>query len=135
MMLISLILAFTFALPSHFEAAWTQVRHSPLLTEDLVSSGTVVLDEPSYLRWETVEPVQSVAEFTGESRGRFKMPSEKDFKVIEDGEHVVLVPLRRDLKQMFRRIVVSFDAAGRVTSVFMEGTDDGWTKIDFKDIK
>lgn len=125
--------------PSSFEASWTQVRHSPLLTEDLRSSGTVVLKEPSYLRWEVKEPVQSVTEFGADDspRSRFRMPTEKDFKVTEEGEGtIVLEPLRRDLRQMFRRITLTLDpASGKLQSVFIEGTDDGWTRIDFKDVK
>lgn len=125
--------------PSSFEASWTQLRHSPLLTEDLQSSGTIVLREPSYLRWEVKEPVQSVTEFGADDspRSRFRMPTEKDFKVTEEGEGTILLePLRRDLRQMFRRITVTLDpVSGKVRSVFLEGTDDGWTRIDFKDVK
>lgn len=139
MTLLSIILSLLLdlALPTSFEASWTQVRHSPLLTEDLQSSGTIVLREPSYLRWEVKEPVQSVTEFGADNpTGRFKMPTQKDFRATEDGNTVILEPLRRDLKQMFRRITVTLDAAtGIVRSVFLEGTDDGWTKIDFKDVK
>ena len=125
--------------PSSFEASWTQLRHSPLLTEDLQSSGTIVLREPSYLRWEVKEPVQSVTEFGADDspRSRFRMPTEKDFKVTEEGEGTILLePIRRDLRQMFRRITVTVDpVSGKVRSVFLEGTDDGWTRIDFKDVR
>ena len=141
MTLTSFILSLFLSLvpPASFEASWTQVRHSPLLTEDLQSSGTIVLKEPSYLRWEVKEPVQSVTEFGADDnqRSRFRMPTEKDFKVTEEGEEtIVLEPLRRDLRQMFRRITVTLDPASRkVQSVFLEGTDDGWTRIEFKDVK
>lgn len=141
MTLTSFILSLFLSLvpPASFEASWTQVRHSPLLTEDLQSSGTIVLREPSYLRWEVKEPVQSVTEFGADdsTRSRFRMPTEKDFKVTEEGEGtIVLEPLRRDLRQMFRRITVTLDpASGKVQSVFLEGTDDGWTRIEFKDVK
>ena len=141
MTLSSIILSLFLSLvpPSSFEASWTQLRHSPLLTEDLQSSGTIVLREPSYLRWEVKEPVQSVTEFGADDspRSRFRMPKEKDFKVTEEGEgSIVLEPIRRDLRQMFRRITVTVDpVSGKVRSVFLEGTDDGWTKIDFKDVK
>lgn len=141
MFLVSIILSLFLDLvpPASFEANWTQVRHSPLLTEDLQSSGTVVLREPSYLRWEVKEPVQSVTEFGADdsSRSRFRMPTEKDFKVKEEGDgNIILEPLRRDLRQMFRRITLTLDpVSGKVQSVFLEGTDDGWTRIDFKDVK
>lgn len=141
MTLTSIILSLFLSLvpPSSFEASWTQLRHSPLLTEDLRSSGTIVLREPSYLRWEVKEPVQSVTEFGADDspRSRFRMPTEKDFKVTEEGEGTILLePLRRDLRQMFRRITVTLDpTSGKVQSVFLEGTDDGWTRIEFKDVK
>lgn len=141
MLLVSIILSLFLDLvpPASFEASWTQVRHSPLLTEDLQSSGTIVLKEPSYLRWEVKEPVQSVTEFGADdsTRSRFRMPTEKDFKVKEEGEGtIILEPLRRDLRQMFRRITITLDpVSGKVQSVFLEGTDDGWTRIDFKDVK
>lgn len=141
MYLVSIILSLflDLVLPASFEASWTQVRHSPLLTEDLRSSGTVVLKEPSYLRWEVKEPVQSVTEFGADDspRSRFRMPTEKDFKVKGEGEGtIILEPLRRDLRQMFRRITLTLDpVSGKVQSVFLEGTDDGWTRIDFKDVK
>ena len=141
MTLSSIILSLFLSLvpPSSFEANWTQVRHSPLLTEDLQSSGTIVLREPSYLRWEVKEPVQSVTEFGADDspRSRFRMPTEKDFKVTEEGEgSIVLEPIRRDQRQMFRRITVTVDpVSGKVRSVFLEGTDDGWTRIDFKDVR
>ena len=88
MTLVAIILSalLELVMPQQFEASWTQVRHSPLLTEELVSSGTVVLREPSYLRWEVKEPVQSVTEYgSDDSRSRFKMPSQKDFKTVEEG--------------------------------------------------
>ncbi len=141
MTLTSFILSLFLSLvpPASFEASWTQVRHSPLLTEDLRSSGTVVLREPSYLRWEVKEPVQSITEFGADDnqRSRFRMPTEKDFKVKEEGDGtIILEPLRRDLRQMFRRITVTLDpASGKLQSVFLEGTDDGWTRIEFKDVK
>ena len=138
MILLSVILSVLLetVLPASFQASWTQVRHSPLLTEDLVSSGTVVLREPSYLRWEVLQPVQSVTEFgADDSRGRFRMPGPKDFKATEDGNEITLEPIRRDLKQMFRKITVTLDeSTGLVKSVFLEGTDDGWTRIDFEDV-
>ena len=114
MTLTSIILSLFLSLvpPSSFEASWTQLRHSPLLTEDLRSSGTIVLREPSYLRWEVKEPVRSVTEFGADDspRSRFRMPTEKDFKVTEEGEGTILLePLRRDLRQMFRRITVTLD--------------------------
>jgi len=123
--------------PKSLEANWTQLRHSPLLVEDLRSSGSVVLREPSYLKWEVKEPVASVKEMGTQDKGRFRTPTIKDFKAsIQADGTVVLEPVRRDLKQLFRRLTLTVDPATLlVKSVYMEGTDDGWTKIDFKDIK
>ena len=95
-------------------ASWSEVRHSTLLVEDLKSSGKVYLKEPSRIRWETTAPFQKVSILSGtpESRGRFRVPSEKDFEatlVESEACSVRLKPLRRDLKQMVGEIVLTVD--------------------------
>jgi len=122
---------------SSFKASWTLRRHTPLMEQDLLSSGTVLLQKPSYIRWETLSPVQSVMEMDGESRDkRFRMPTEKDFRItpLEEGKEE-LVPLRRDLKQLFCKITVTYYPATRLPkTVLLEETDQSWTMIEFKDI-
>jgi len=124
-------------MPDSLQAQWTRTYHSPMLQEDLVSSGTVFLKQPDVLRWETLEPVHSLTEFNGEQqRGRFRLPQEKDFDaVVLESEQitVILTPKRRDLKQMFSQIVATADKKTyRVSSVLLKGFEGEWTRIDFK---
>lgn len=124
-------------MPDSLQASWVRTYHSPMLQENLVSSGTVFLRQPDVLRWETLEPVHSLTEFSGEQpRGRFRLPQEKDFDaLVLEGEQitVILVPKRRDLKQMFSQIVATADKKTyRVSSVLLKGFEGEWTRIDFK---
>lgn len=122
------------------QAAWHRTYHSPLLEEPLESDGMVYIEEPSRLRWETLSPVSRVTVFTGEEpRGRFRMPSEKDFSAeILEGEKytVILTPKRRDLKQLFNQILLTVEPSTLVLSqVIIKGRDGDWTLLAFKDIK
>lgn len=122
------------------QAAWHRTYHSPLLEQPLESDGMVYIQEPSRLRWETVSPISSIIVFTGEEeRSRFRMPSEKDFSAeILEGEQytVVLTPVRRDLKQLFKQILLTADTTSLVLSqVIIKGRDGDWTLLAFKDIK
>lgn len=97
------------------ETSFVQTRHSAMLTEDLVSEGRMVLASPDRLRWEVQKPFKSVFVSQGELaiRGRrFRMPTDKDFTATAlEGEDlaVKLVPVRRDLKSLFREIIVHAD--------------------------
>lgn len=122
------------------QAAWHRTYHSPLLEEPLESDGMVYIEESTHLRWETLSPVSHVTVFTGEQeRGRFRMPSEKDFTAeIVEGEQytVILTPKRRDLKQLFTQILLTVNAESLVLSqVTIKGRDGDWTLLAFKDIK
>ncbi|MBP5482911.1 MAG: outer membrane lipoprotein carrier protein LolA [Bacteroidales bacterium] len=124
-------------MPDSLQASWVRTYHSPMLQENLVSSGTVFLKQQDVLRWETLEPVHSLTEFNGEQqRGRFRLPQEKDFdaQVLESEQiTVILTPKRRDLKQMFSQIVAKADKKTyRVSSVLLKGFEGEWTRIDFK---
>lgn len=125
---------------STLQAAWHRTYHSPLLEEALESDGMVYIEEPSKLRWETISPVSNITVFTGEEpRSRFRMPTEKDFdaNILEGDQYtVVLTPVRRDLKQLFKQILLTVDARSLVLSqVIIKGRDGDWTLLEFKDIK
>ena len=122
------------------QAAWHRTYHSPLLEEALESDGVVYIEGPSKLRWETLSPVSRVTVFTGEEpRGRFRMPTEKDFTAeILEGEQytVVLTPIRRDLKQLFNQILLTVDRKTLVVSqVIIKGRDGDWTLLAFNAIQ
>ena len=124
------------------KASWHRVFRSEMLTEELVSEGTVELRQPDYLRWETLSPVQRVTEMDANApRGRFKLPQEKDFSVsVRDAASdnaylVVLSPVRRDLKQMIREITLTVDRDSYVLRyVTILDPDQNFTRIDFSHI-
>jgi len=123
-------------MPPVLDASWQREYHSPLLQENLISNGKVHLQEPNQLRWETVSPVPRVTEFGADTpRGRFRMPTEKDFQVqiLENEQYTVtLVPVRRDLKQMFHQIVLNVDKASLlVKEVLIVGEEGEWTRLIF----
>jgi hypothetical protein len=63
------------------------------------------------------------------------MPTEKDFQVqiLENEQYTVtLVPVRRDLKQMFHQIVLNVDKASLlVKEVLIVGEEGEWTRLIF----
>lgn len=127
-------------MPESLQASWHRSYHSPMLQEPLESEGRVYIQEPSQLRWETVSPVSSLIIFTGkEERGRFRMPTEKDFSyTLLDGTQntIILTPIRRDLKQLFKEIQLTVDAQSLLISqVRMMGRDGDWTLLTFTDIQ
>ena len=122
-------------------ASFTQVRHSALLTEDLVSEGFVAMAAPGRIRWEIRKPSHRVTVLDGEGAAagrRFRLPTEKDFNIRSlEGEDYALTlePLRRDLKQLFRQIIVhAHKQTARVQSVLLISPDGDWTRLEFKDI-
>lgn len=121
------------------KATWHQVRHTELLTDNLESDGVLYLEQPDKLRWETLSPVHQLADFSGESpSGRFRMPTEKDFRVsILEGEEytLILTPLRRDLKQLFSTVTLKVQRGSlQVKSALLSSVDGDWTFIEFRDI-
>lgn len=127
-------------MPPALEASWHRSYHSPMLQEPLESEGRVYIQEPSQLRWETLSPVPTQIIFTGrEERGRFRMPTDKDFRytVSEEAQNlVILTPLRRDLKQLFKEIQLTVNPESLlIEQVRITGRDGDWTLLTFTDIK
>ena len=123
------------------QLSFVQTRHSAMLTEDLVSEGRMVVAAPDHLRWEVLKPYRSVFVSEGELsiRGRrFRIPTEKDFTATAlEGEDlaVKLVPVRRDLKSVFREIIVHADKQSlRIRSALLVTPDGDWTQLEFKDV-
>ena len=123
------------------QLSFVQTRNSSLLTKDLVSEGRMVLASPDRIRWEVLKPYPSVFVSSGElaiAGRRFRMPTEKDFTAtaLEGDELAVkLVPVRRDLKSLFREIVVRADKQSlQLRSALLITPDGDWTLLEFKDI-
>ena len=123
------------------QASFVQTRHSSLLTKDLVSEGRMVLGNPDRIRWEVLKPHPSVFVSSGElaiAGRRFRLPTEKDFTATAlEGEDlaVKLVPVRRDLKSVFREIIVHADQKSlQIRSALLITPDGDWTLLEFKDV-
>ncbi len=122
-------------------ADWSEVKRSSLLAEDLKCSGKVYLKEPSWIRWETTAPFQKVSILSGasEPRGRFRIPTEKDFEVslLESEVYSVsLKPLRRDLRQMLEQIVLTVDKGTLILQKVTLITPSGdVSEITFTDVR
>ena len=123
------------------QLSFVQTRHSAMLTEDLVSEGRMFLASPDRLRWEVRKPYRSVFVSEGELavRGRrFRIPTEKEFTATAlEGEDlaVKLVPVRRDLKSVFREIIVHADKKSlQIRSALLVTPDGDWTLLEFKDV-
>ena len=123
------------------QASFVQTRHSSMLTKDLKSEGRLVLMSPDRIRWEVLKPYPSVFVSTGElaiAGRRFRMPTDKDFTATAlEGEDlaVKLVPVRRDLKSVFREIIVHADKKSmQIHSALLITPDGDWTLLEFKDV-
>ena len=124
------------------QLSFVQTRHSPMLAKDLKSEGRMVLAAPDRIRWEVQKPYPSVFVSSGElafAGRRFRIPTEKDFTATAlEGEDlaVKLVPVRRDLKSIFREIIVHADKQSlQIHSALLMGHDGDWTLLEFKDIR
>ena len=123
------------------QLSFVQTRHSSMLTKDLVSEGRMVLASPDRIRWEVLKPYPSLFVSRGElaiAGRRFRIPTEKDFTAtVLEGEDltVKLVPVRRDLKSLFREIIVHADKQSlQLRSALLMAPDGDWTQLEFKDI-
>ena len=123
------------------QLSFVQTRHSAMLTKDLVSEGRMVLASPDRIRWEVLKPNPSVFVSNGElaiAGRRFRVPTEKDFTAtVLEGEDlaVKLVPVRRDLKTLFREIIVHADKQSlRIHTALLITPDGDWTQLEFKDV-
>jgi outer membrane lipoprotein-sorting protein len=123
------------------QASFVQTRHSSMLTKDLKSEGRLVLMSPDRIRWEVLKPYPSVFVSTGElaiAGRRFRMPTDKDFTAsAQEGEDlaVKLVPIRRDLKSVFREIIIHADKKSlRIQSALLITPDGDWTQLEFKNV-
>lgn len=108
---------------------FVMTRHSALLTEDMVSSGRAAYAYPDKVRWAVEKPRPSLFVMNGINPGDRRQQSlmrnvaklgekglinETDFNVTVYASpevwQVDLVPLRRDLSQLFTRITLLTDA-------------------------
>ena len=118
------------------QASWHRVYKSPLLQDAVESEGKVSLTQPDRVRWETIKPVQHVTVLDGtQPRGRFRLPTEKDFRVtvLEGDQYTIqLDPVRRDLKQLVSQIALTVEKnTYKLLYITILGVDGDWTQIRF----
>ena len=121
------------------QASWSRIYKSPMLQDALESEGTVALQQPDQVRWETLKPVKRVTVLDGtQPKGRFRLPTEKDFKVtVLDGDTytIQLEPLKRDLKQLVGQISLTVEKKTyKLLYVTILGVDGDWTQITFSNV-
>lgn len=120
---------------------FTQTKHTALLDEDLVSKGHVAIDAPKTIVWEVTSPYQKMSKVDISSDKRMQaMARKNDFakKVYVSGKEykVVLTPLKRDLKQLFKTIEVTFlQSTGDAEKVVMTDAAGDTTTIEFRNVK
>ena len=129
---------------------FVMTRHSALLTEDLVSRGKAAYAYPDKVRWEVEQPQPSLFVMDGIKPGDRRQQSllrnvaklgekglinETDFIVTVYATprtwQVDLVPLRRDLSQLFTRITLLTDAGtGVLRSVVLSEQGGDTTQLE-----
>ena len=120
------------------QASWQRIYKSPMLQDAVESEGKVALTQPDQVRWETLKPVQHLTVLDGTQRGRFRLPTEKDFKVsvLEGDQYTIqLEPVRRDLKQLVGQIALTVEKKTyKLLYVTILGVDGDWTQITFTNV-
>ena len=123
-------------------AGFVQVRHSPMLTEDMRCEGTVYLQQPDKIRWNILKPTPHTTVFNGEkpNERRFRLPGRKDFSVSEikdeDNCYVTLIPVRSDIKRMFTRIILQVDRESLIIKeIQLHGREGDYTLLQFSGIQ
>ena len=129
---------------------FVMTRHSALLTEDLISRGKAAYAYPDKVRWEVEQPRPSLFVMDGINPGDRRQQSllrnvaklgekglinETDFIVTVYATprtwQVDLVPLRRDLSQLFTRITLLTDAGtGVLRSVVLSEQGGDTTQLE-----
>ena len=129
---------------------FVMTRHSALLTEDMVSRGRAAYAYPDKVRWEVEKPRASLFVMNGTDPGDRRQQSlmrnvaklgekglinETDFNVTvyatSQTWQVDLVPLRRDLGQLFSRITLLTDAnTGALRSIVLSEQGGDTTQLE-----
>ena len=139
---------------SSFVAQFVQQKQSPFFDTPQQSIGLLTYREPDYLRWEYTSPQPLVWELEGNKgnmssqfksmvalirecvKGDFEK-TKSSFEVTRDGNMILLIPVKREFKNIFRSIYITLDpdtqvadqveikeASGDVTTIY-------FTKVQF----
>ena len=133
---------------------FVMTRHSSMLTEDLVSRGRAAYVYPDKVRWEVEQPRPSLFVMNGTDPGNRRQQSlmrnvaklgdkglinETDFIVTVYASprvwQVDLVPLRRDLSQLFTCITLLTDAGtGVLRSIVLSEEGGDTTQLELSSV-
>lgn len=133
---------------------FVMTRHNAMLAEDLVSRGRAAYVYPDKVRWEVEQPRPSLFVMDGINPGDRRQQSlmrnvaklgekglinETDFIVTVYASprvwQVDLVPLRRDLSQLFTRISLLTDAGtGALRSIVLTGQEGDTTQLELSSV-
>lgn len=133
---------------------FVMTRHSALLTEDVVSRGRAAYAYPDKVRWEVEKPRPSLFVMNGINPGDRRQQSlmrqvaklgekglinETDFNVTVYASpevwQVDLVPLRRDLSQLFTRITLLTDVGtGALRSIVLSEQGGDTTQLELSSV-
>ena len=133
---------------------FVMTRHSAMLTQDVVSRGRAAYAYPDKVRWEVEQPSPSLFVMDGIDAGDRRQQSlmrnvaklgekglvnETDFIVTVYASpkvwQVDLVPLRRDLSQLFSRITLLTDAGtGELRSIVLSDQGGDTTQLEFSSV-
>ena len=133
---------------------FVMTRHNAMLAEDLVSRGRAAYAYPDKVRWEVEQPSPSLFVMDGIDAGDRRQQSlmrnvaklgekglvnETDFVVTVYASpkvwQVDLVPLRRDLSQLFNRITLLTDAGtGELRSIVLSDQSGDTTQLEFSSV-
>lgn len=120
--------------------SFTMTRHSDMLESDLKGSGTVEIPRPGLIRVQQIEPVSKLTELDA-AKGGFSAPErlldERSFKIdcFDEGSFwlLVLTPLRRDLKRLFKTVELRADKSGfHLRKIRLNEPSSGYTILEIK---
>ncbi|MBR4564847.1 MAG: outer membrane lipoprotein carrier protein LolA [Paludibacteraceae bacterium] len=147
-MILSIILAVT-----SFVAQFVQQKQSPLFEVPQESVGVLTYHHPDYLRWEYTSPQPLVWELNGNKgnmssqlksivkliresiKGDFEK-AKSSFDVTEDGNTIILIPQKSELKNIFRSIRITLNPSTLIADkVEMSEAEGDVTIIYFTNVQ
>lgn len=111
----------------HLEADFRQTKEMQLMAEEQHSAGRLVYTAPDYLRWEYTSPQAMVWEVSNTKTntppqvqrllrlimstisGDYLDAADGVFDIVQDGQKYTLTPRKRELRQLFSRIVLTLN--------------------------
>ena len=149
--LITILLALAAGMPKQISADFILTKSSPMLQGEQVFLGKLTYRSPDYIRWEYTSPEKAVWELNG-AKGNLSpqvrrmietvsacvngKEDARNLKVDKKGNVMTITPLRRDMKRVVEKIVVTIDPkTGFAACVEIHEANGGKTSIAFTNVK